>query len=64
MKKIQLNSAAADNAGGFHDAGAELIVGSEVKAGTIVLDRAKAMVGRGAAVIVGKEDVAAEPAKA
>lgn len=64
MKKIHLHSAVADNAGGFHDAGSELTVGPAAAAGMISLDRAKAMLSRNAAVIVGKEEAAAEPAKA
>lgn len=50
LKSITLHRPAVDNVDGFHDAGADLIVGDEAKAGVIAEDRAKEIVSTHGAV--------------
>ncbi|GEM_PF-6665315 len=44
LKKIVLHTAALDNLGGYHDAGAELVVGDDAAAGFLNSDRAKDLI--------------------
>jgi len=41
LTSVTLHRATADNAGGFHDAGAELKIGDKAEAGMISADRAR-----------------------
>lgn len=50
LKHIVLHSPTIDNANGYHDAGAELKVGGEDKAGMITAARAQELVEEGRAV--------------
>ncbi len=50
LKHIVLHGPAIDNVGGYHDAGAELEVGAEAKAGLIDGVRAQQLVDGGRAV--------------
>ena len=50
LKKIVLHTAAADNVGGFHDAGSELDVGDAAKAGVITHAAAQDLIDRAGAV--------------
>jgi hypothetical protein len=45
LKSITLHRPTVDNVDGFHDAGADLVIGDERKAGVIDADRARELVG-------------------
>lgn len=52
MKSIILNRATVDNAGGYCDAGAELVIGDKAEASTITAARAKELVDSSGAAAV------------
>ena len=62
MKKIILHRAAADNAGGYQDAGATLTIADGVERDTISAERAKDLLDSAGAALIATST--REPAKA